>query len=426
MRMDTRIPLLGRSPQPINALAMGQEAGALAQEYQNVNALRQVMQQQGAAAMRGDVNALGAIARFDPAAAQALQAGKMDMDLAQSAEKRAGEAHGLGMRVDSARLRQIEQASAIEAANFAATADAAQVEAERQALIGAFSAAEAAAAQGPEAWGRFNDGLGPEYANAAFEDAPIILAKLRGTLGGLQAAPQPPSPTDDMREYEAARAQGYPGTLMEFMTETRRAGATSVTVGGENKLGPVPAGMVAVADPSVPAGVRLEAIPGGPVAAEAAAADAAAANTAGSNTVATDTITRAAAEARRVANSGMLPTTGTPGRVVGGLFSESNAAEVVRQVAVLKSIASLENLAALRAEGGTLGPPTDRDAMLLEQATGALDPAAGPAAFARALDNYERTLLRIVHGDEKGDAIFEATRAGSDEDDLEAVLQRYQ
>jgi hypothetical protein len=187
MRMDTRIPLFGVSPQPINALAAGQEAGAQAQEYQNVNALRQVMQQQGAAAMRGDMNALGAIARFDPAAAQKLQAGKMDMDFAQAGERRAGEAHGLGMRVDSARLRQIEQASAIEAANFAETADAAQVEAERQALIGAFSAAEAAAAQGPEAWDRFNDGLGPEYANAAFEDAPIILAKFRGTLGGLQA-----------------------------------------------------------------------------------------------------------------------------------------------------------------------------------------------------------------------------------------------
>lgn len=35
--------------------------------------------------------------------------------------------------------------------------------------------------------------------------------------------------TDDQREYAAAVAQGYTGTLMEFMTDMKRAGATSIT-----------------------------------------------------------------------------------------------------------------------------------------------------------------------------------------------------
>src|SRR5690606_13850580 len=43
------------------------------------------------------------------------------------------------------------------------------------------------------------------------------------------------TPTDDMREYEYARGQGYQGTFQQFMTEMKRAGATNVTtnVGGE-------------------------------------------------------------------------------------------------------------------------------------------------------------------------------------------------
>lgn len=44
-----------------------------------------------------------------------------------------------------------------------------------------------------------------------------------------------PKPTDDIREYEFARQQGYQGTFTDFQTEMRRAGATSVNVGGAEK-----------------------------------------------------------------------------------------------------------------------------------------------------------------------------------------------
>ena len=40
-------------------------------------------------------------------------------------------------------------------------------------------------------------------------------------------------PTDDMREYDAARRQGYQGTLQDWITSGRKAGATNVTVGTE-------------------------------------------------------------------------------------------------------------------------------------------------------------------------------------------------
>lgn len=53
----------------------------------------------------------------------------------------------------------------------------------------------------------------------------------------MQRASQPkaPDPTDDMREYEMARQQGYKGTLRDWIVESKKAGAsnTTVTVGGE-------------------------------------------------------------------------------------------------------------------------------------------------------------------------------------------------
>lgn len=44
-----------------------------------------------------------------------------------------------------------------------------------------------------------------------------------------------PDPTDDQREYEAARAQGFQGTFMDYMTAIRQAGAQNISVNtGEN------------------------------------------------------------------------------------------------------------------------------------------------------------------------------------------------
>lgn len=56
------------------------------------------------------------------------------------------------------------------------------------------------------------------------EKAQLELEKLRN--------PQPKT-TDDIAEYEYAKSQGYTGTLQEFMSDMKKAGATSVNVGSE-------------------------------------------------------------------------------------------------------------------------------------------------------------------------------------------------
>jgi hypothetical protein len=49
----------------------------------------------------------------------------------------------------------------------------------------------------------------------------------------LMAQQAGPSPTDDMREYEAAQRQGFKGTFLDFQKEIKAAGATQIVMPGD-------------------------------------------------------------------------------------------------------------------------------------------------------------------------------------------------
>ena len=124
----------------------------------------------------------------------------------------------------------------------------------------------------------------------------------------------------------------------------------------------------------------------------------------------TDIILNAARKARELIGWG---STGLVGQAAANVPA-SNASEIVRQVNVLKAQASAENIAAMRRAsptGAALGGVSDKDLALLADKSGAVDPFAGAKRFSEQLDDYERTLLRIVHGVEEGDRIFSGTRA---------------
>jgi hypothetical protein len=61
--------------------------------------------------------------------------------------------------------------------------------------------------------------------------------------------------------------------------------------------------------------------------------------------------------------------------------------------------------------GGALGNVTERENAMLAAKAGLLDPLASAEDFKRQLDEYERTLLEIVHGEAKGREIFSQTRS---------------
>jgi hypothetical protein len=203
------------------------------------------------------------------------------------------------------------------------------------------------------------------------------------------------NPTDDMREYDQALKDPR---FRQYLIDMKQAGASRTNI----DTGTVPQGYQAVRDEQGRL-VRYDPVPGGP--ADNTASDATRAE---NQQTSTDVITGAAANIRKLTQEPF--TTGLIGAGA-SINPASNAAEVYRQVEVLKSNAKAENLQAMRMAsptGGALGNVSNTDIALLATKSGALDPRS--PYFPQQLDDYERTLLRIVHGQKGGDAIFEQTR----------------
>lgn len=211
-----------------------------------------------------------------------------------------------------------------------------------------------------------------------------------------------PQPTDDMREYQQAVQQGYKGSFVDYMKELKRAGANI-------NNGTIPTGYQAVYGPNQEL-LRYDPVPGGPADQERQAAAATAGAKEDSKAVSTEIITNAANIIRQQSQS--VGATGLGGAILSNLPT-TPAAEIYRQIDVLKSNASIENLQAMRAAsptGGALGSVTEKENAMLAAKSGALDPKS--PRFQEQLDDYERTLLQIVHGKAAGDAIFQQTRNG--------------
>lgn len=251
-----------------------------------------------------------------------------------------------------------------------------------------------------------SNGLPPRDVMMALFRNPATREFAAALAQGVQAGTL--KPTDDMREYAFAASQGFNGSFADWQKQNK-AGVTVNTGEQGQRIGTIPPGMAAVQDPSNPSGFRMETIPGSPAAIEAEAADAKRDLRENQSTTTTGTIVDEAKKARGLI--GPL-TTGAGGWALGNLPFTS-AAELQRHVASLKSIAAAENLNQMRQAsptGGALGNASDADIKLLQDKAGALDPAS--PNFPALLDDYEQTLLRIVHGPEAGDRIFEETRGG--------------
>jgi hypothetical protein len=77
------------------------------------------------------------------------------------------------------------------------------------------------------------------------------------------APPKEPDPTDDMREYEVAKQQGFTGTFVDYMTAMKKAGASTIDMRSPPTA---PQGWTYVRDedPNNPLGYKLVKTPGGP------------------------------------------------------------------------------------------------------------------------------------------------------------------
>lgn len=155
-----------------------------------------------------------------------------------------------------------------------------------------------------------------------------------------------------------------------------------------------------------------EPIPGGSADSEAQAAEDKKENRKQMATASGDVVVTSASRAREAARK--RAATGVFGAAASYNPGSQNA-EIYRQVEVLQSMAAAENINAMRQAsptGGALGNASDADIKLLKFKSGVLDPKS--PNFERDLDDYERQLLRTIHGIEEGDRIFNETRKGND------------
>jgi hypothetical protein len=205
-------PMIPLGVNPINFSG----AFAQGQEMQTQNALRQALQQHGAAAMSGDQNALRAIAQYDPGMAQELMSGqlgmegkRLDMDLAKSHDARQAQTAQHGMRMDDERLKLAQEEGRMRAQQFASQASAEQAEKARAEIERAAETGMVAHANGPEAWDKWNDSF-PEYKNVPFEEAQVALAAVLGAREGLMPNA---SPRASLNPIWGTNADGQPAVM---------------------------------------------------------------------------------------------------------------------------------------------------------------------------------------------------------------------
>ena len=373
----------------LEAYLMGKQARRTEDAAQQVNAMREFIGQNGAAIFGGDQNALGQLATMGPEGLGAA------MEMRGQMEARAAR------QSDAARAAR-EWAERQDAATVAA-----EVEKTNRLLKGAAYFHARGDRAGYEGFVRQNGG---DPADFPFESFPALAAQAGEVLEVWQGfQPQAPDPLKGAPTGYMFNDPGNPAAGVAPLPGYERSPGVVVNTGDmgvpQPQIGTIPQGFVAVPKPDTPAGFEMMPIPGGPE--DRTRSDAAQAN---ARDVSTETIVTAASRARAAAGDRV---TGNLGQGVAQNVPFTASAETMRQVNVLKATAKIENLQAMRAAsptGGALGAVTAPELVMLEDKAGALDPSS--PNFLRDLDDYERTLLRTIHGPEEGDRIFEATREG--------------
>lgn len=240
-----------------------------------------------------------------------------------------------------------------------------------------------------------------DYADAV-ENGSIGAKDIMNALVSKSLEAPKDSRTAAIKEYDFAVSQGYKGTFSDFQSSGKR----------RTEVGAIPAGyeLVEGVNEAGETVLRMEPIAGGPAAIEQEQAAEQEARKASTKGTMTSTILNAAKEARNLADA---YSTG-----VGAAFLQNvpmtDARKVAGNVKVLQAQATIETLNAMRQEsptGGALGNVTERENAMLAAKAGLLDPLASAEDFKRQLDEYERTLLEIVHGEAKGREIFSQTRS---------------
>jgi hypothetical protein len=347
MSYDARIILGGRSPDIVNALASGDMARQQRLDFDNQNAMRDMLRTNGAGIMAGDQQALNALAQFDPSAALGIQTQRQEMayndkrlSVLGETEKRAAAEYAAGLTAEQRAAEAAELEGAVKQALAAPTPeafDAMMIAMGRQDMVGQFANRQALA--------------------APFMEIADILKMNAGPEVDLTASQK------DYNFYSAQEtaAGRQPLSFNEWDLQSKKAGATNVTVG----TGPAPADVAAF-----------------------------------NKGVKSSNVNEVISDIRSTMAGATLPTTGAIGAGLSSIGGTA-AGDVRANVDTLKAAASFSALQAMRdasKTGAALGAVSDTEIRLLSAELANLEQSQSQEQFLRNLDRFERVYNEIVNG----------------------------
>lgn len=373
MALNPSIILSGQQFDLAGAMQNGLNMAASQKQFDTQNALAELYKTQGAGMVAGDPGAINALAQFDPQAAMGIKSEQQQMQYRaedQQAQRETARANA------EAALR--EQAATLDAAQVAA--EAAELEAT---LSGAAFFYQNKDQAGYDAFLRSK---GADPAEYPFQSFPAHAAEFGGVIDAMKAfAPAVPDMTSSQKDYkfytdQETAAGRQPLSFNEWDLQSRKAGATNVTVGG----GPAPEEVA-----TFNKGVK------------------------------SDNVNEVIGDIRNTISGATLPTTGMIGSALSNVGGTA-AGDVLANIETLKAAASFSALTAMREAsktGAALGAVSDTEIKLLSAELANLEQSQSQEQFLRNLGRFERVYNEIVNG--PGDAATDATGEATVNSDAE-------
>jgi hypothetical protein len=372
MQMDSSLILAGQTPDIMGSFSRGMEIKANENMLAQQDALANLYRTQGAQILSGDEGALNALAGFDPQAALGIKQTQQQMAYSAEDQQRQRE---------NARLEAAQYARTVSAEEAAAVA--AQTEADVKRALAApdpatFDAMMAEMGK-PEMAGQWANRQQLAIPYLEFADVLKVIAK---------EAPDMTASQKDYKFYadQEAAAGRQPLSFNEWDLQSKKAGATTVTVGG----GPAPAEVAAF-----------------------------------NKDVKSNNVNEVIGDIRATMSGATLPTTGVIGSALSGVGGTA-AGDVKSNVETLKAAASFSSLQAMRdasKTGAALGAVSDTEIRLLGAELANLEQSQSQEQFLRNLERFERVYNEIVNGPQGGApaAPGGAATEMSDEDFLKSL-----